>query len=83
MQEQKHDCHRLEKLDKLLGKRVILTTTKGKCRGHLDYMDGWYFCNAGERWQHNQWVQCPYRFLFRKGQLKKVEVAVAEKRCGL
>lgn len=80
MQEQNRDCHRHEELDKWLGKRVELTTTLGRCRGYLNYQAGWYFCNAGERWEHDQWIQSPYRFIFRKGNFRKIKGADPEKR---
>lgn len=78
MDEETKDCHKLAELDKWLGKRAIITTTKGVVRGRLQYMAGWYFCCAGERRVNNKWVQCPYKFLFRKTQFRKIESTPAE-----
>ena len=78
----KSDCHHLPYLDSWIGVRAVITTTKGICRGRLEYMDGWYFCQSGQILVNGQWKYYANRFLFRKGEFKKIEKAQGEDSSG-
>lgn len=83
MKDKGIDCHRLLELDQFIGQRAIITTSKGTVKGRLQYMDGWYFCQAPFRLVNNEWVQSHYRFMFRKGQFKHIEKTRLENSLGL
>lgn len=70
----KRDCHRNPDLDKFLGVRAIIETTKGTCKGRLVYLDGWYYCQAPQLLSEDgRWKFSPNRFLFRKSQFRHIE----------
>lgn len=72
------DCHRLPFLEDWLGKRAIIQTSKGTIKGRLCYASGWYYSQAPFRKDGDEWVKSPYRFLFRKGQFKSIELSNLE-----
>lgn len=74
----KNDCHKFPFLDKWLGRRAIITTTKGIVKGRLEYLGGRYFCRAPFRLKGDEWEQSYYRFVFRKSEFRSIEMADIE-----
>ena len=78
-----NDCHRIPFLDSWLGKRAVIVTSIGTVKGRLEYLDGWYFCQAPFRLVNGNWQFSHYRFCFRKGQFRSIKIAPLETSLGI
>ena len=68
-----NDCHRIPFLDRYIGKRATIVTSKGTIKGYLQYEDSWYYCQALFYLVDGEWTFSHKRFCFRKGQLKSIK----------
>lgn len=78
-----NDCHRIPFLNTYLGERSIIVTTKGTVKGRLQYLDGWYYCQAPFRLVGGEWQYSHYRFCFRKGQFRSIKKEKIETSLGV
>lgn len=77
------DCHRIPFLEQFIGKRSIIKLKKGTIKGRLAYNDGWYYCLAPFKLVNDEWTQSFNRVVFRKGQIKTIQVVGLENPLGL
>lgn len=68
-----NDCHKIPFLDFYIGKRATIVTKKGTVKGYLQYMEGWYYCQAPFYLVNGQWTYSHKRFCFRKGQFNSIK----------
>ncbi len=78
-----NDCHKIPFLDHYIGRRATIVTKKGTVKGHLEYMAGWYYCQAPFYLVDGQWIFSHKRFCFRKGEFKSIKQEPIEGSLGL
>lgn len=78
-----NDCHRIPFLDRYIGKRSTIVTSKGTVKGYLQYQGSWYYCQAPFYLVNNEWVYSHKRFCFRKGQIRSIKGEICEGSLGI
>lgn len=78
-----NDCHRIPFLDQYIRRRATIVTNKGTVKGYLEYMDGWYFCQAPFYLVNGKWTFSHKRFCFRKGAFRSIKGEPIESSVGI